>query len=345
MRKKNVLFLYLLILSGTLFSQSPFSVKIDSLIHKSIDLGIMSQFDSAIRTLDDVTEAHPDHPVGFFYKAATIQSRMMDYEDNQWEDLFFQYIDSTLSKAEKVIETDPDDPWAYFYCGGAWSYLGLYQAKSGQLVAGFRSARKGLSYLRKAVEMDTEIYDAYLALGNYNYYSGKYQRFLNWLPGIRDTRKKGIHMIQKSITDSSFTYWAGINSMGWIEYDRQNYDEAAALFQYGLANYPGSRFFLWGLADTYYKSNNWEKAIPVYREILKSVQSERINNHYNEIICLSRLAVCYSQMGKYEMARSFASIALSCPADADVLDRLSKPIGEARKILRTSQAEIGGAGH
>ena len=176
-------FVYILLfflIHDTAISQTPFSSEVDSLILRSIDCTFMSQFDSAMAVLQPVVDRYPDHIAGYFYQAATLQSKMMDYETDLWEKAFYQKIEQAISVGKMQIEEGKHDSWTYFYLGNSHSYKGLYQAKTGGLISGFINARKGLYYLNKAVEMDSSLYDAYLSIGNFKYWEGRFYQY--WWP-------------------------------------------------------------------------------------------------------------------------------------------------------------------
>ena len=89
---KNYLTIFILLSSNFCSGQTPFSGKMDSLILKGMDYTINTQFDSAMITYQEVIDLYPEHLVGLFYQATALQSKMMDYETNEWEDLFFEKI-------------------------------------------------------------------------------------------------------------------------------------------------------------------------------------------------------------------------------------------------------------
>jgi len=301
--KRCVLTIFLFGLAySRLVGQSSFSMEVDSLILRGIDQTFICHFDSALGTFQKVIDRYPDHIVGYFYQAATLQSKMMDYETDRWEKEFYRLVDEARRTGIKQIEEGDENPWTYFYLGSAFSYKGLYQAKSGGLVSGFLSARKGLGYLRKALERDSTLYDAYLGLGSYQYWSGRFSKYLDWLPGIRDERDEGIRMVKLSVENGTFSYWVGINSLAWIEYDRKHYRIALSLFKKGVEKYPGSRFFLWGVADTYFRLGYHVQAAKVYNDLLVSIQNDSINNGYNEVVCRFKLVRTHLALKQYEEA-------------------------------------------
>lgn len=329
MNKFVLVILFVIFWSASLFGQSPFSAYIDSLILSGMDLTINSQFDSAMSTFQRVVDFYPDHAVGYFYQAATLQSKMMDYETNLWEGHFFKLINKTIEIGINKVENGDDDPWISFYLGSAHSYKGLYQAKNGGLIKGFISARKGIHHLKRAIEQDSSIYDAYLGLGSYMYWAGKYYKYLRWLPWIRDERDLGVSLVKKAVAKSTFSHWVGVNNLGWIEYDRGSYQSALQLFQYGLNHYPASRFFLWGFASATFSLEQYCDAIDVYNKLLESVRKEEINNGYNEAECHLKLLLAYYQLEDYHQCLFHCHSILNLDTEIKVMERLSEHIDQA----------------
>ena len=332
--------LTIMIVQGVLSAQSPFSGEVDSLILKGIDLTLESRFDSAMIVFRQVVDKTPDHPVGQFYLAATLQSEMMDYETNRFEDAFYQHIDSALTIGKHLLDQGDESAWTHFYMGSAYSYKGLYQVKAGSYVPGFISANKGIGHLKTAMKLDSTLYDAYLGVGSYQYWSGRLSKYLRWLPFISDAREEGLHNIRLAIEKGTFSKWVSINSLAWIEFDREEYAESLRLFRAGLEPYPTSRFFLWGLGSCLYKMKRYRDAIPVYEGLLDSVLTGKIYSGYNDAECRLRLATSYFAMGDYSGSLEMCDAILSLDVDDETQGRIKDHMKEAEKIRERCLEEM-----
>ena len=339
--KRKILILLALTCFYRTWAQSPFSSQADSLIQLGICQTMMTDFDSALATFKHVEKESPERMIGEFYQAATLQSMMMDYETDHWEDRFYALINEVIATCDTLLQAAPEDPWIYFYLGSAHSYLGLYQAKSGELVTGIRSAYKGIYYLREAVDKDSTLYDAYLGIGAYKYWSGKYYQYLRWLPFIRDERKQGIDMVRACVKNATFSNWVALNNLAWIEYDRGRYEESNRLFQKGLEAFPESRFFLWGAASCYFKMKDWQECAIQYEKLLASVRAEAFNNGYNEIECRVKLAKTYAELGEYERVQLHCDSVLSRDIDESVRKRLDDQYKDASKYKKLAHEKLG----
>ncbi len=339
MNHRCKIFIYTVCFFGLLFvsqgkSQTPFSHEVDSLIQQGIDQTFQSEFDSALSTFNEVINRIPDHLAGYFYVAATYQSMMMDYETDAWEETFMSKIDSAIEMGRALVDVDNPDPWTQYYLGSCYNYKGLYQAKSGSLVPGFVSARKGLRYLRKAVESEPSLNDCFLGLGSFDYWSGRFYKYLDWMPWFEDERERGVNRVRQAIEQSIYSRWVSINGLAWIEYDRQNYKEALRLFLMGLDKYSGSRYFLWGAADTQFRLKNYDDAARRYEALLMSIQKSPMTNGYNEIVCRFKLVRTYMGSRRLDEAVVHCGAILQKQVDENVEKRVKKRRDQTKKYKK-----------
>lgn len=335
MKKISLGILFHLCIIFPLSAKSPFPSQLDSLILLGIEATFLQYYDQAESLFIQLEKMYPEHPAGLFYRAATLQSKIMDYETSQWGEEFEARIGKAIRLGEQALQKNPGDAWLYFYTGNAYLYKGLYLGKTGRLVSGFLYARKGINYLEKAVEMDRSLYDAYLGIGSYKYWAGRFYKYLSWVPGIQDERELGIQMVQKAIEKSRFSKWVGMNTLGWIEYDRKNYTTAMELFSKGLSQFPKSRFFLWGMADCAFGMGNYPLAIQLYSELLESLFEAGQKNGYNEAECRLKRMQAYKCIGDKFAAKKEAEAILAIkPGEKKVLPRLERHYRMAKECLR-----------
>jgi len=304
----------------------------DQLIRQGIRRAILQDFEGAFSAFEQLQRHFPTHPAGYFYQAATLQSQMLDYEEDFSEEEFLRQIRRTISLCDSLIRQNPRDARAYFYKGGALSYLGLHWSRKKRWFSAFRSALKGVHNLEKAVELDSTLYDAYLGIGTFKYWRSRLTRFLTWLPFVSDERQKGIRLIQKAIRGGRYSQAAAINELVWIYLDQGRWKEAIEWSKRGLQDYPGSRFFLWPLAEAYFRSGRYREAIQTYQEILDSWATEIYNNGYNDLICYLRIAVSYLNLGQYQRVIDSCKKAFELKLAKTVQKRARKKLTFLRKL-------------
>ncbi|GBD94754.1 hypothetical protein BMS3Abin05_02366 [bacterium BMS3Abin05] len=311
--------------------------KIDGLIRKGIDATIVQKYNLSYAIFDMLIAMNPDDPRGYFYKAAAIQSKMMDREDYSEGKGFLKNIRKTIRISMKILKNHPDDGWASFYAGSAYSYYALYLIHEKKYFKGLRLAQKGIHYLNKAVSSDSTVYDAYLGIGTYEYWRSRKTQFLKWLPLFPDKKKEGLAKIKLAMEKSKYAKGVSLNELVWIEMDRKNWRAAIRFAERGLAQYPGSRFFQWPLAEAYYQGHFYYKAANAFAQLLDSYLKEDLPNHYNAAICAYKVALSAFFDHDYKRSEEYCRKYLSFPNPQALEKRLAKKEKEIRKILSENQ--------
>jgi hypothetical protein len=297
-----LIFLFIILNSPEIFPQTPFRDSLAVAVQRSIELTINQEYPAAENIGRQLASQYPSHPIGYLFLAATIQSKMMDFETTVWENEFFAFLDSTRSRAQKYSKNHPEDAWAYFYLGSTDVYRGFYESKQNRYFAAYHYVVRGIDQLKNAVELNPEIYDAYLGLGSYLFWRSEKTKSLAWLPFISDEREAGLQLILKSIENGQLTRFAGINGLVWIYLEQKNYEQALHWAQIGAAAFPNSRYFHWCLAETFFRKQDFATAVEYYGKILISLNRETFNNHYNEIVCHQKIAQAYLETRQYQLA-------------------------------------------
>jgi tetratricopeptide (TPR) repeat protein len=304
--------------------QTPFRESVDGQIRRCMDYNFACCFDSALAEAAAIENALPDESIGFVCRAGIYQSMMIEYSSDRWEKEFYQSVEKAVEKGESRIRENRDLPWNWYCLGSVYLYKGLYKGKTGGLVSGFINAHKGVEYLEKSYAADTTLYDALAGIGSYKYWAGRFYRHISWLPWVRDEREKGIQMVETAIRKGAFSYYAGLNSLGWIEYDRDRCDSGLALFRRGLEKYPESRLFIWGEADCLFRLGRMDAAAVVYEKLLVSIRLDSIWNPVNEIECRVKLAVAYEKLGNAGRALEHSNAVLLLKIDSKTAKRTEK---------------------
>jgi tetratricopeptide (TPR) repeat protein len=273
-----------------LLAMNPQEEPVRSLILQGMDFSFNNRFEEAKQVFDQLMEQYPQHPVGYFYKAATIQARMLDEEDYRQEEEFYELAERTIQLSDSLKKVGTDNSWIYFYKGSAFLYRSFMKMKQGSWFSAFKDASRGVKILEEAVSRDSLLYDAYLGIGSFKYWKSTKAEFLLWLPFISDQREQGISLIYRAIEKGDFVKYVGRDQLVWILMDKKDYAEAFRLARQNYKAYPDSRFFKWTLAAAAFHSREWEFSNLLYQELLQQVRQLPQNNHLNEIECLVKMA-------------------------------------------------------
>ncbi len=324
----------------SLVTPTPENPKIREVILKGIELTINNEFEKAFELFGELVRRHPDSPIGYFYQAATLQSRMLDAEDYSRVDLFYALMDSALVRARVLRESGRADAWNFFYEGSIYLYRSFMESKLGDWLAAYRHALRGANLLETAVAQDSTLYDAYLGIGSFKYWKGAKSRIVLWLPFVSDERQKGIQMVWKAIEKGRLVHWIARDQLAWILMDAGRCEEAVRLSRENLAQFPRSRFFKWTLVAAAYRCEKWELSERLYRELLEEIRRLPKNNHYNELECLVKLADISCKKADWAAAYHWSDEALRLPVSGSVRQRARKKLKRALEIRHLAAKKL-----
>ncbi len=272
--------------------------KVDSTLTSGISQIILQNYTDAEKIFKELDKDFPGLPLGKIYLAAVQIAKSYDYGEEYDE----SFIDSLLELAEnqssELVDT-AGNIWNKYFLGLSEGYISYFKALTGDWI---NSLNEGINALRdfdELVKQDKNFYEAYIAIGTFKYWKSRKTEFLNWIPGYTDERDEGVSLLEKAIKHPTYNMYLAVNSLIWIYIDQGKYIKAADLAENTLKQYPGSRFFMWGLARAY-EDINIEKSLGIYKEILNSLPTK--SNHYNEIILKHIIAQLYARTGTKEKA-------------------------------------------
>jgi tetratricopeptide (TPR) repeat protein len=259
--------------------------QLHSLIERGIDLTLQQDYEQADSLFRHVTREFPEHPAGYLYQAAVMQSRAMDYESRVDVASFDSLIKRGKQKAERLIDEEPSSPWGYYFLGTAYGYDSYARVFRGDWFGGALQGLASVSQFKKSIARDSTMYDACAGIGTFYYWRSRRTAYFNWLPFLGDDRSDACTLIQKTIRQGTYNRYTAISMLVTIYIDAEKYDAAAYYANLGLGRYPNNRMFLWGEATALQKRERFGKATQAYRRLLQSILDEKENNHYNEIVC------------------------------------------------------------
>lgn len=273
------------------------SAFLDSLLQRAILFAVNQEYGSAFRLIDEVVAYAPQDPLGHLFRAATLQSRMMDYENYGDEKEFLKSIRSCRQLAERKLQRQPGDAFGYFLLGSAYGYEAFYVGKQKRYLEAAHLGWNSIKHLETAIRLDSTMYDAYLGIGTYKYYRSKLKLLF-----FSDEREEGIAMVRKAGTHGKYSRFAAINGLTWILLDEQNAAEAFALSDSVLQRHPRSRFFMWGVAESAARLGNFDYAREIYQRLMRTLGEEQKLSPYLEAMCRMKLTRLEFKAGNNEAA-------------------------------------------
>ena len=334
MKKLAFLILLFLWLKIPLSAQVTITAETDSLIQLGIRYTIKQLHTKAIAIFSSIEKNMPESPMGYFFHAAALQSKMMDYETYNEEEEFIALVKKTIQLSKLSLKTHPRDTWAYYCLGGGFGYLAFHQAKQKKFVQAFHNGMNSFNALQLALESDSTQYDSYFGIGTYIYYRSKFSRFFTWLPFVSDDRSKGIELIKLAIEKGKYSRYAAINGFCWISIEEKNFEEGWQYVTRVLEQFPSSRVFLWCAAKIAGKLKLWEEALDYYNKILVSFKNENVISSYNVITCRHHMAQIYVQLKDYKKAKDECEKLNSIKISKATKKRLAPTLRKLKKIQK-----------
>ena len=315
---------------------------LDSLISAGIDQTLKQHYDDASATFSLAAKEFPDHPAGFLFQAAVLQTIAMDYELRVPEDEFDSLLSLVKDRAGRMVESNPESPWGYFFLGSMLGYDSYEHSQRGDWLAAATKGLSSASNFEKAIELDSSFYDAYAGMGTYYYWKTRKIEFLTWLPFVGDRRKEGIRLLEECALRGRYNRFAALSALASIQLDREDYPAAAEIAMDALRSYPSNRIFLWMLATARERGKDLEGALSTYEALLKAIITDQRPNPYNELVCRLNLAKVKRMLGRSNSIVSMdldAVIAMKTVQFPEHLKkRAAEKIEEAREIRMEVQS-------
>lgn len=276
----------------------------NSWIQETVNHTINTNFNEALRIVNEKIEADSNDYRAQFYLAATLNSKMTHFENQEESDRFNEAIDRTLQLVEEKLENTQDlvdsiKAELFFYEGSAYGYRAFFQGNNGNFLAAISNGLKSVGSLNQTLEIDSTLYGAYLGIGVYKYWRYSRLKFISWLPFIPDDREEGIAMIKLAIACDSLSKYLAMHQIVYILLDYGRYDEAILFAEKIVEKYPDSQFMWWANAHAYFKNENFKKAESSYLTLYDLIMEDGNRNISHLLKCKYKLAVVYNELKEF----------------------------------------------
>ncbi|MFP4165294.1 MAG: tetratricopeptide repeat protein [Chitinispirillaceae bacterium] len=300
----------------------------------SIECVFKEDYSGAENAAREIIRKYPDHPAGYFFMAAVLDSWMLRYQTNKKESEFYRYCDQAIEKGEKLLSRDSDNQWAQFFMGGADGFKGTYEARYERYITAFRFGWKGVSLLMELSSSGSKIVDIQFGVGSYDYWRSAMMKMLWWMPGVDDKRSQGIRKLKNVMHNGLYTKTAAAMGLIDIYNNEKRYSEAVQLAAKMIKKHPRALVFYWGRARALTGLNKHDDAVKVYRYILSRLQSDALNNHYNAVLCRLGIARNYIAAKAYDAALKELKIVKNYNLSRHIEKRLEKQLKEAKSLRK-----------
>ena len=311
------------------------SQKLEQPLHARVLEGInkilLQDYEGAFLHFQKIAKEYPDHPVGYLYQIAAMESRAMDLEFQTDEHLF----DSLLTISRKLARS-MKQPWQDYFLGLADGYESYYAAERQQWIKAVRCGSSSAGFFESVLARDSTFYDAYVGLGTYYFWRDQKTLSLNWLPFISDRREEAISMLKVGAERSEYNRYSAISTLISIFLETARTDEARQWSQKGLEAFPHNRIFLWGLATALDRGGKSSEAVKAYERLLQEILADKQAHPYNEIVCrlnLSKLKIAVNDTNDVRVHLEQILAYKNFPFPKKYQDRARKKFDEAERLL------------
>lgn len=343
MIQKKAVFCFLilnLLLFSKSFAQGEITDDVDSAILAGIDLLHQEKFKEAIAEFEKIIEKHPDEAVGYFFTAASYQTLIDDYRNENYKQYFEQYVDTAIAKGQGKIANDSSLAEDHFYLGGSYGYRGIYKSFRGDWWGAFRDARRAKSHLDKALETDSTLFDCYFGLGAYHYWGSIKSRVFWWLPFIGDDREKGISQYKLAAEKGRYAKDEAKYGLLRVYIEEKRYEEALNLAEELKSINPDDPFIWWMTGQAYIGLQSWDEAVENYQKLLQNFKSSPYYDLMAEVECKYRLAYIYYHKTEYKESLQHLGIVLANRDKVKDNDYSELILEGAEKLKRNIQKEM-----
>ena len=307
-------------------------------IRRGIDYTINNNFIAANRLFENQIQARPNDYRTYFYLAATLNSKMTHFENNDDEVIFYQMLKKTIDIVKTKLDRDENisdstESQLLFYMGSAYGYKAFYEGQKGNWYSSVSNGLKSVKHLKNAIAKDSTLYDAYLGIGTYRDWRYSKLKFISWIPFIPDDREEGIEMIKKSIAFSDYSKYLAMQQLIYILLDYNRPKEALPYAQIVVQRYAHSQFMWWAYAHTYLKNRDYPQAASAYLKLGQLIENDKNNNPAHVIEYKVKLAFVYKEMEAYNLCLDQCKIILDIEKkDKKLIKRIKAQFRRARQL-------------
>jgi len=315
--------------------------EIDSLLTRGITEIVKQQYDSAYEIFEEIDSLHPELPLGKTYLAAVLIAKSTDYAEKYNVNKINELLDSAKVKSERLLDKMETGLWNNYFIALTLGYRAYFKILIGNYLDAFVDGYKSVQYFERCMQIKPEFSEAYLALGTYKYWKSAKASSLNWLPFFNDDRKEGIMLLEHAVRNASYNKYLALNSLIWIYINEKNYLKAKEIAEQALNDFPGSRFFMWGLARAY-EDIDKSKAIDTYSEIRNSLAAEGRLNNINNVELLHKMAMLYHKQNNLNKALKLLTAIDDIKLNGDEHERLEERLSRIKVLKKEILDKLSG---
>ncbi len=281
--KRRVPGIVIMAMLGVLAGHAQSDSVFDAITFKGIHEVYNLEFEKAEAEFKQLVAMRPHDPAGHFFLGMVTWWRIViDLDNTQYDDSFFDAMDNVVEMCDSILDADPNNVTAIFFKGGAIGFRGRLKFHRDDYLAAANAGRKALPLVQTAMELDPNNYDILLGTGMYNYYADVIPMEYPWLKPLllfvpAGDKEKGLEQLtlasEKGKYASIETTYFLIQIYFFYEKD---YSKALVLARRLHGDFDGNVLFHRYVGRCYASLNNWPETRRVFGEIVdRAVTGQR----------------------------------------------------------------------
>lgn len=262
-------------IKGWLLLDKDIQLELEGAVHNIYNF----KYDRAERQFRSLRRRYPNHPMPYFLLGLNTWWKIMPttFQTEQYDKLFFAYMDTAITKAQKLYDIDNNNYEASFFLSAAYGFDGRLHAERHDWRKATVSARRSLNYLKKSQEANDLSPEFLFGQALFNYYAV-------WIPNNypllkpvllffpKGNKKLGMDQLRTVANNGFYTAnEARVFLMRILKNEENNAPEALPVARYLATTFPDNGYFQRFYAFLAYDQGEFADCERVSREILDKI--------------------------------------------------------------------------
>lgn len=322
---------------------------------KGIELAYNLDHDAAMQLLEEAVAADPADPAAhrtlagvlwlhllFRRGAVTVDNYLgrvtrpsvpVEKPPPDLDARFRHHVRRALELAEARVRAAPADPDGHFELGAAAWFAASYTASiEGQLLAGFRAARRAYNAHEKVLALDPRRKDAAFVVGAYRYVVSTLSwpmRVVAYVAGFGGGREEGIRLVEEAAAHPGDLQTQAQFILVLLYNRERRYADALRVLEALERQYPRNRLLWLEQGSTALRAGNLERADTALTHGLTMLATDRRPRMFGEeALWRYKRGATRLLLGRLEEAAEDLTAALSLEAHDWVRGRIQLELGK-----------------
>jgi tetratricopeptide (TPR) repeat protein len=306
-------------------------------IQRGLDLTYRADYEAALEEFDAALALDTISPAGYLFKAACLETYMVDYDSRCFEKEFYSLIDLCQRKAEARLKIVPGDGWSRFFLGTCHGYRAVHDIfYKGSYLSGVSHGFRTIRECEQALREDSTVYDAYLEIGIFDWGVNK---VVSKLPLVNRNSEEAVDKVTLALERGVYSKVPAKSVLAWMHVVDERYDTALVLARELDEDFPQSRFFKVILGSIYLDLEEWDLALAAWWDLFELAAGDSLAFYPRAV---ARLGLARSYFGKddFESCIEICLEALQAERPDPMNRRLKADLEELDKLKGKAEKEL-----